>query len=100
VTAAGQDGEGLVTEEMVNRLFDAASHWDEEERFDRIQVALAAVAPDIAEAARRECAEELLAAVRVARLRHRNGKTAGMMLAPFEFLADSWKAEAPPATTP
>lgn len=50
----------------------------------------AALVAEAERRARRQCAEELRAATRVARLRHRNGRTAGMMLAPFEFLAEEW----------
>jgi hypothetical protein len=56
VTAAGQDGEGLVTPEMVERAGVAYDDARSGSHGDQLRAVLAAVAPDIAEAVRRECA--------------------------------------------
>lgn len=56
MTNTAHDGEVLVTEEIVQRGIDAWSRGG-------VHAALAAVAPDIAAQAKRECADELRALI-------------------------------------
>lgn len=71
MTAAGQDGERLVTEEMARKALAAWAAYRRTHRhatyLQLMRAALAAVAPDLDRAgydrARRECADELRAAI-------------------------------------